>query len=203
MVCSIGLFIVVKTTILFLIFFSAEAAQPSMIANFAIYVILALILIATFIRLVRLIRTEHNSQYLKLRRPLFLYFAGTFLYTCTCAFSNLLTILVPSILRGYKMSASDFKVLCESNRPFLEELNDFLFLYLTQLHLFDAFNSFIVVFIKNKDDVLDGFNKLSELMKVSLFQKFKEESKEEEKRSVFLHQFLEERTILKLNHGQK
>ena len=54
------------------------------------------------------------------------------------------------------------------------------------LHFADIFSAIIVVFIKNRTDLLAGFNKLDNLLKVSIFQKYKNPEREEEKLSICL-----------------
>lgn len=44
----------------------------------------------------------------------------------------------------------------------------------TDFHAFDLFAAVIILFVKRKDDVLVMFNRLGDLVKISIFQKYKD-----------------------------
>ena len=64
----------------------------------------------------------------------------------------------------------------------------YLYLGLYILHAIDIYNSAVVVFVKDKRDVLQGISKLDYFLKVSIFQIYKDkllQTKKQEKLSIF------------------
>jgi hypothetical protein len=113
MAVSVLVFIVFKLACLFVIFFEAKKYGLLVKAiNSGIYLCLALLLLVTFISLIRLIRQHHTAQYLKLRRSLFLYFSGTLLQCAVLFYSNLAAVLVQSLSEAYSKNSSDLTDLC-------------------------------------------------------------------------------------------
>ena len=73
-------------------------------------------------------------------------------------------------LTTYTLSPTESLALCKSDK-----INNDLFLaveiynILVTLHVADIFGAFIVICVKGKYDLLEGFNKLDNLIKVSIF----------------------------------
>lgn len=49
------------------------------------------------------------------------------------------------------------------------------------IHVFDLISAFIVLYVKRKDDVLVGFSRLTDLIKISIFQLYKNKKLTNEK----------------------
>ena len=56
-----------------------------------------------------------------------------------------------------------------------------MYYIIVELHCFDILNAYIVLYVKNKEDVLAGFSKLDDLLKVSVFQIYKDKHRESRK----------------------
>lgn len=67
------------------------------------------------------------------------------------------------------------------------------------MHVFDLVSAFIVLYVKRKDDILVGFNKLADLIKVSIFQLYKNQVDECKPR---LQSLLNDRIRQKLYHNE-
>ena len=65
------------------------------------------------------------------------------------------------------------------------------------LHFGDLFGAFIVIVVKNRQDVLTGFNKLDSLIKVSIFQKYKDKMNEVKNSGTNLNTLLNDRITRK------
>ena len=65
-----------------------------------------------------------------------------------------------------------------------------LFVY---LHFGDIFACFVIIYIKGKYDLLEGFNKLDNLIKVSIFQKYKDPKLEERRMTACLNDLMVDR----------
>lgn len=66
--------------------------------------------------------------------------------------------------------------ICEYSNTCLKNYQSFrvetiyyLYICVFDLHIFDIFSAFIVLYIKRKDDVLEGYSRLQYLIKVSMF----------------------------------
>ena len=53
---------------------------------------------------------------------------------------------------------------------------DSMYLVIYDLHVFDIMSAWIILYLKRKDDVLVGFSKLTDLVRVSVFQIYKNNS---------------------------
>lgn len=169
------------------------------IINTFLYGLQLLFLTTTFTTLVQLVRKHHSPQYIIQKKSLFLYFLGTFLFCLVSGLNCILSVsgIKNSNLTGYGLNAQQFQEFCQSDKTPIQIFNDFCFLLLTQLHIFDVFNAYIVVFVKNQEDILAGYNKLDSLMKVSIFQNYKDRSREDDK----INLFISDRTNLRLLNG--
>ena len=63
---------------------------------------------------------------------------------------------------------------CQSMHKTGIEWTNYLYLFLYILHGIDVYNSAVVVFLKDKRDVLQGISKLDYFLKVSIFQIYKD-----------------------------
>ena len=71
---------------------------------------------------------------------------------------------------------------------------DYTYILLFQMHIFDIFIAATFIFIKPRQDILTGCSKLGDLLKVSVFQVYKNKDLQKHKDSIRgLHDFLDER----------
>ena len=63
---------------------------------------------------------------------------------------------------------------CQFNNEDGIEWTNYLYMFLYILHGIDVYNSAVVVFLKDKRDVLQGISKLDYFLKVSIFQIYKD-----------------------------